>query len=407
MKPRILVISPGVLPLPPTLGGAVENMIWRLDHHLQSDFDLEYASVSGDVSSSETERDPRIHYIRSINPLEDFSNENNFELMESNKWSDYEAFVSELVANGSYDVVHIHNEAALTPAIHKASPSSQIILHINDEVMSKMSTDQLQEIAVTSPLILSCSRLVAANVAFAFDDARVQIPAHDLFYNFVDTNEYDPGRFSPEQRLSEFERIGLDPNKVTVLYAGRVIEQKGVHLALQAYKAQRESNQSSIGKPTPELQMLFVGAPWYSRENDSAYYIQLTRQLDDSGAIVKFTGYVPHADMPKFYSLGDIFLAPSIWDDPSPFVTYEAQAMKLPVIAGARGGIPEIVENGTTGYCIDPFNTALFSRLLTDLCDDNLREKMGSAGRRRMMRNFSVTSAARRMRDIYHSLCTM
>jgi spore coat protein SA len=312
MKKRILVVSPGVLPLPPVLGGAVENMIWRLDQHLKEQFDLEYVSVSmGDETNSSVDSS-RIHYIQSINPLKDFSKENNFELMESSKWIEYEQFVSALVASGNYDVVHVHNEAGLTSAIYRSSPNTKIILHINDEVMSKMSRKQLREIAEVQPLVLACSRLVEANISATFHHAHVPMPAHDLFYNFVDPDEFNPGRFSQQERIEYLENLGLDPKKITVLFAGRLIEQKGAHLALDAFS-----------KAGEELQMLFVGAPWYSRKADSSYCSRLESQCEQFNGKVKFTGYVNHTDMPKIYSLADIFLAPSIWDDPSPFVTYE------------------------------------------------------------------------------------
>src|SRR2546428_6802718 len=111
---RVLVIAPGVRPLPPVLGGAVENMIARLHPGVCERYKLEYISVrspSPRVSGQGKLAGATLHYIDSINPLADFSAENQFELHGSAQWEDYQ----EVCCRGAQDrgpqLIHVDHEA--------------------------------------------------------------------------------------------------------------------------------------------------------------------------------------------------------------------------------------------------------------------------------------------------------
>ena len=182
-----------------------------------------------------------------------------------------------------------------------------------------------------------------------------------------------------------------------VLFVGRMIEQKGPGVLLRAFR--------KVVQRCPNAQLLFVGAPWYSRENSSPYKSFLEDEARDVASNVQFAGYVPHAEMPLYDALADVVCVPSVWDDPSPFVTYEAQACGKPVIASQRGGIPEIVEDRVSGRCIDVFNTPLFAEILEEWClDTDMAAEIGRKGRERMERRFGVQEARRRLRETYEGM---
>ena len=66
---------------------------------------------------------------------------------------------------------------------------------------------------------------------------------------------------------------------------------------------------------------------------------------------IQFLGFVPPR---KLFDQIDVLIVPSLWHDPCPLVILEAYSFGIPVIAARRGGIPEEVEEGKTGFLFEP-----------------------------------------------------
>lgn len=396
---HILTISPGVLPLPPVLGGAVENMIARLHPAIAGSYATEYTSVRPPphrLQSAQGLEGSLVHYIDSINPLSDFGFDNQFELHESDRWPDYRDFCTQLAAQRRPNIIHVHNEAHLLRSLRGAVPGAKTLLHVNDEVVTRMRPGELHELNRACDKILACSGHVRSEIEKAFAAAGAPRPSMEVFYNFVDLQEYDPARIPPEEVSVLRKQLELGDGPV-MLFVGRMIEQKGPHLALRAFRR--------LADARPDARLVFVGAPWYSRSNESPFVSLVRSEAAPVADRIRFTGYVDHSRMPMYYALADVVCVPSIWDDPSPFVAYEAQAMARPVLASTRGGIPEIVEDHVTGRCIDVFNTALFAQIITDWLDNpGAAAAVGRKGRERIAARFDRRSAEQQILRVYEQL---
>jgi sugar transferase (PEP-CTERM/EpsH1 system associated) len=80
----------------------------------------------------------------------------------------------------------------------------------------------------------------------------------------------------------------------------------------------------------------------------------------------------------------------------------EAMSCCLPVVATNVGGNPEVVKDGETGFLVPPKNPELFSeKLLMLIQDKKIREKMGVAGRERVMQHFSISQTAKKYVKLY------
>ena len=66
---------------------------------------------------------------------------------------------------------------------------------------------------------------------------------------------------------------------------------------------------------------------------------------------IKFLGYT---ETEVFFKKVDVLVIPSLWHDPLPTVIIEAYAHGVPVVGSNKGGIPELVEEGRTGFLFDP-----------------------------------------------------
>ena len=93
---------------------------------------------------------------------------------------------------------------------------------------------------------------------------------------------------------------------------------------------------------------------------------------------VRFVGKIAREDMYRFYSAGDLFAFPGIRESLG-MVYLESQSCGLPVVAFDNGGIPEVVDNGKTGYLVRMYDESAFDLALKRLVlDQDLREEMGA-----------------------------
>lgn len=119
---------------------------------------------------------------------------------------------------------------------------------------------------------------------------------------------------------------------------------------------------------------------------------------------VKFIGHLG-ADtdfLIKFYSRADVFVAPSIWDEPLGLVILEAMACETPVVVTRKGGIPLAVKDGQNGLFIRPRNSKEIAEKVNQLLnDEGLRLKMANKARQIAVERFSWEAIANRFENIY------
>lgn len=102
------------------------------------------------------------------------------------------------------------------------------------------------------------------------------------------------------------------------------------------------------------------------------------------GLDVEFLGEVPHWEIEKIYEKADIFILPS-YSEALGMTIMEAMASGLPVVSSDVSGPRDLVEDGRTGFLVEPGNLKMLSeRLIFLLSDSELRKKMGQAGRQRI-----------------------
>jgi glycosyltransferase involved in cell wall biosynthesis len=128
-----------------------------------------------------------------------------------------------------------------------------------------------------------------------------------------------------------------------VVYMGRIIEPKGVHLAIAAV---REYNKTA----SAPLQLRIAGKH-YSGTKDTYWQEHIAPQID--GNTIIYEGFVGDtAAKAAFLGNAEALLVPSLFAEPFGMVAIEALACGTPVICLASGALPEIIQDGTTGYVV-------------------------------------------------------
>ena len=175
----------------------------------------------------------------------------------------------------------------------------------------------------------------------------------------------------------------------TVLFGGRLTEDKGLSALLKAFvRVQRD---------VPDAQLLIVGDT--ARVADSLKGIG---PLLDRAIVAP--GWLSASQMRVAYSASSVVTTPSLCFDPFNLMNIEAMAEGKPVVATCTGGAPEIIVDGATGFTVNPRDTEAFaSKLLLLLQDPQKAAQMGSAGCKRVQERFSVEKQCRGYLDLFAS----
>jgi glycosyltransferase involved in cell wall biosynthesis len=116
--------------------------------------------------------------------------------------------------------------------------------------------------------------------------------------------------------------------------------------------------------------------------------------------LITFTGYLSQDAVAGVLDEADLLVLPSFAEG-VPVTLMEAMAARLPVVTTLVGGIPELVEDGVSGYLVPPGNPDILAdRLETLLADPDLRARMGEAGREKVTADFEVDREAGRIETL-------
>lgn len=214
-------------------------------------------------------------------------------------------------------------------------------------------------------LLSSPSVALATYVAF---DTGIDISSIEIVRNPVDTV-----RFTPVGERPYFEK-----DAVTVFFAGRLEERKGVHVLAEAIPFVLSS--------CPNVRFVIAGADTNTGPGKSSVLVELRRKLEVSGALtsVKFINHVALTDMPDYYRSADICVVPSLYEN-APYTVLEAAASGRPVIGTTGGGSSEYIANGETGIVVPVKDSQALAQAIVDLVENELKRlEMGRKARQRV-----------------------
>ncbi len=119
---------------------------------------------------------------------------------------------------------------------------------------------------------------------------------------------------------------------------------------------------------------------------------------------VEFLGFVDHSELPGLLFTFDIFAMPSI-EESFGVAAIEASATGLPVVTSRAGGLPEVVEDGVTGFLAERGNVdELAARLEKLITDPQLRFIMGKAGRKFVEEKYRWNDNLNSMKKLYEKI---
>ncbi|MDT4990530.1 MAG: alpha-maltose-phosphate synthase [Actinoplanes sp.] len=225
-----------------------------------------------------------------------------------------------------------------------------------------------------------------------------------VVYNGIDTEQYQP-----DHGTDVIERLGIDLNRPSVVFVGRITRQKGLPYLMRACHDLPPQTQIILLAGAPDTKEIAAEVEGLA--------IQLRGARDDNG-VIWVQEMLPKHEVVQVLTHATVFVCPSVYE-PMGIVNLEAMACETAVVATATGGIPEVVADGETGLLVpieqvtdgtgtpvDPDRfVADLATALTELIEDPaLAAQLGLAGRRRAVEHFSWSRIAVDTLEVYRSV---
>ncbi|MFQ6106859.1 MAG: MSMEG_0565 family glycosyltransferase [Thermoplasmata archaeon] len=204
-----------------------------------------------------------------------------------------------------------------------------------------------------------------------------------VIYNGVDLKRFDPGNYPKPERES-----------TDILFVGGLEARKGLeHLFLAVEK---------VVASHPDTRLTVLGRSGFAsgKSSDERRFFSILARRLGIGRNVRFIEQVDDEQLPSLYALCDVFVLPSRMEGWG-LALMEAMAMRKPVIATRVGGIPELLEDGKTGYLLEPGDVLGLSEAVSRLIENpSLRKAMGREGRE-TVKAYTWESSARKTLELY------
>jgi len=228
------------------------------------------------------------------------------------------------------------------------------------------------------------SRFIAvSNVTkeMAVKHLRVKPEAIDTVYNGVDIDIFRPSE------KNEAEEKYLKP---TVVYVGRMISKKGIHVLIKAMP--------EVIRRIPRARFLFVGG------GDIPMFKEMVKKMGIPERNFSFVGHVGYFERPKILREATVFVNPSIFENCSLSIL-EAMSCGAAVVATNSGGNPEIIKHGNNGLLVPISNHRKLAKSVISLIENgNLNKKIGREARRTVERSFTSERCAKQTCEIYRQV---
>ncbi len=364
---NIAIISPGPFSVPPVNGSSVEHDIDQVSRVLAREHTV-YIYTRTCLAYPKSEGKGNLQYIR----------------VRYRGGNDYLRRVTRELRKRPVDVVLVENRPAYVPTLRRHLPTTPLLVNMHSHLFASpgvIRPEKMREAIGKMDGMITNSEYLRA-----YFIERHGVPADKVrsVHLGVDVEPYQEKGMAKAAKEKR-RKLGLQPDERVLLYAGRLMPQKGVHLLIRSFR--------QVAGRDPKARLVLVGGTGYGRNRTNAYVKRLRRLAKPLGSKVRFVNFVSPDEMPLWYQIGDIVATPSLWNEPFCRVNLEGMASGKPVISTNRGGIPEVI--GNAGFMLPP---AEWPKRLADIWDllwkvPALRSELGKQALRRA-REFSWEATA-------------
>ncbi|MCP6683059.1 glycosyltransferase family 4 protein [Bacillus nakamurai] len=369
---KLALICTEKLPVPAVHGGSIPMMIDGISPFFSSRYELTVFSIEDPALPKEEMRNG-VNYIRLPR-------------------THYREAVANELREASFDLIHVFNRPLNVPLYKKASPNSQVVLSLHNEMFSekKLTFAQGKEVLEHVSMITTASAFIKQSVIERFPEAEDIIK---VVYSGVDLASYPPvwSKKGKDIRNEYRKRYGVEDKNV-ILFAGRLSPAKGPHLLIHSMRRILQKHKDAV--------LIITG------DGMNQYMEYLHKLALPCKEHVIFTKFIPPHEMPNLFLMADVFVRSSQQNEPLARVYYEAMAAGTPLITTNCGGNTEVVKHEENGLVIEHCQkpSAFVHAIDIVFLQPSLVKKMTRRARHRVETSFTFLHTAKKLDAVYQSV---
>src|SRR5665648_579300 len=283
-----------------------------------------------------------------------------------------------LVANAGIGLKHIFRKPLLV-TMHSTEMGRRDGLHTTAE---KMIHETEAWLTYEAWKVICCSDYMISHVRYVFglpNDKLVMVP------NGVNTHCYD----GINTECADFRSKFALPEEKIVLYVGRLVYEKGIHVLINAVP-------KILNKVNAKF--IIVGSGYMKEQ-----LLNIVRSMGLEHKVL-FEGFIDETTLLQLQKCADVSVVPSLFE-PFGIVALEAMAAKSPVVASDTGGLSEIIDHDVTGVKVYPNNPDSLAWGITKvLSDENYAMRIRNNAYKRVQEKYDWEKIAQQTKRIYEGV---
>lgn len=332
MKDIVFVFNPGCYPVPAINGGAVEALITTLieENEIQQKFNFHVIMCKHNTDTTKYDYS-NFKFTKFYDFYQsDFAFKINRIVNGVNKrlnyalplYSKYEKFMLKTIENINPEFIIFEGSFNSTlRKLRKKYDKDKLIFHVHHRIEDKKRIDKF------------FGRMWCVSEYIKKDWKASKILDENFKYqvlNNVLTSKTFNNELSLEERKTLMKKYNFNDDDFVVVYCGRLVKVKGIDVLIKAVKEINIQN----------LKLLIIGESGFKNSNVTPFVEAIKNLIGEDNRFV-FTGFVDNKELFKYYSLANLQVIPSVWEEVAGIVALEGRAVGLPQIVTNSGGLTE------------------------------------------------------------------
>ncbi|QPS30458.1 glycosyltransferase family 4 protein [Clostridium perfringens] len=364
---NLIIISPGILPVPATEGGAIENLIQNFIN--QNEYEKRVKIHLFSIYSKEAYKKSlkykycKFYFIEIDRYKYKLSRYTRYLINRFSKNYYGNAYINEVVKKlrniKKIDRILIENKPEYSIILMKYG-FENINLHLHNDLINS-DTKHSDKILSYNNKIITVSKFIANRVNSVKEYTNI-----DVVYNGINLETFTKN-IEVKKKIDIMNKYNISEEDRIIIYSGRITKEKGVKELILAF--------NKLNEKFKNIKLLIIGGISYSNNSSNKFFEEI-KGISNNNVI--FTGYIDYDEINKLYSLGYFGVVPSIGIDAAPLSTIELLVSKMPVIVSSSGGIKELIDEkcGLVVNIDDEYIENLAKNMTKLLLDNELRSNM-------------------------------